>query len=47
MPGRARGLTVVIEAFTTGVFAMVNGVKNIYSVLTIDEAWELRRRHPD
>ena len=46
----ARGLTVIIDvfrAFTTDAFVMANGAETIHPVLTVDEAQELRRLHPD
>ena len=46
----ARGLTVIIDvfrAFTTDAFVMANGAETIHPVLTIEEAQELRRLHPD
>ena len=46
----ARGLTVVIDvfrAFTTDAFVMANGAETIHPVLTVEEARELRRLHPD
>jgi len=46
----ARGLTVIIDvfrAFTTDAFVMANGAETIHPVLTIEEARELRRLHPD
>ena len=46
----ARGLTVIIDvfrAFTTDAFVMANGAETIHPVLTVEEAWELRRLHPD
>ena len=46
----ARGLTVIIDvfrAFTTDAFVMANGAETIHPVLTVEEARELRRLHPD
>ncbi len=46
----ARGLTVVIDvfrAFTTDAFVMANGAETIHPVLTVEEAQELHRLHPD
>lgn len=46
----ARGLTVIIDvfrAFTTDAFVMANGAETIHPVLTVEEAQELRRLHPD
>lgn len=47
---KARGLTVIIDvfrAFTTDAFVMANGAETIHPVLTVEEARELRRLHPD
>ena len=47
---QAWGLTVVIDvfrAFTTDAFVMANGAETIHPVLTVEEAWALRRLHPD
>jgi 2-phosphosulfolactate phosphatase len=46
----AKGLTVIIDvfrAFTTDAFVMANGAETIHPVLTVEEARELRRLHPD
>ena len=46
----ARGLTVIIDvfrAFTTDAFVMANGAETIHPVLTLEEARELRRLHPE
>ena len=46
----ATGLTVIIDvfrAFTTDAFVMANGAETIHPVLTVEEARELRRLHPD
>ena len=37
----------VFRAFTTDAFVMANGAETIHPVLTIEEAQELRRLHPD
>jgi 2-phosphosulfolactate phosphatase len=46
----ARGLAVIIDvfrAFTTAAHVMANGAEMIVPVLTVEESFELRRRHPD
>ncbi len=43
-------MTVIIDvfrAFTTDAFVMANGAETILPVLTVEEARELRRLHPD
>jgi 2-phosphosulfolactate phosphatase len=37
----------VFRAFTTDAFVMANGAETIHPVLTVEEARELRRLHPD
>jgi 2-phosphosulfolactate phosphatase len=37
----------VFRAFTTDAFVMANGAETIHPVLTVDEARQLRRLHPD
>jgi 2-phosphosulfolactate phosphatase len=47
---RAEGLAVVIDvfrAFTTAAHVMANGAERILPVGTVEEAFELRRQHPD
>lgn len=47
---RARGLAVIIDvfrAFTTAAYVMANGAECIFPVGDIDEAFELKRLHPD
>ena len=46
----ARGLAVIIDvfrAFTTAAHVMANGAERIVPVLTVEESFELRRKHPD
>ncbi|UCH57597.1 MAG: 2-phosphosulfolactate phosphatase [Candidatus Bathyarchaeota archaeon] len=46
----ARGLAVIIDvfrAFTTAAHVMANGASHIVPVGTVEEAFELRRLHPD
>jgi len=46
----ASGLTVVIDvfrAFTTAAYVMANGAEGIIPVGTVEEAFELKRLHPD
>ncbi len=48
--GEARGLTVVIDvfrAFTTAAYVMANGAEYIIPVGSLEEAFRLRRGHPD
>ena len=48
--GRARGLAVIIDvfrAFTTAAYVMANGAERIIPVGTVEEAFELRRLHPE
>lgn len=45
---KATGLAVVIDvfrAFTTGAYVMANGAEAIYPVETVEEAFELKRKH--
>ncbi len=47
---RARGLAVVIDvfrAFTTSAHVMANGAERIVPIGDIEEAFELKRLHPD
>ncbi len=47
---RATGTAVIIDvfrAFTTAAFVVANGAETILPVGDVDEALELRRRHPD
>ena len=47
---QATGLAVVIDvfrAFTTGAYVMANGASAIYPVATVEEAFELKRKHHD
>ena len=47
---RAEGLTVIIDvfrAFSVVCYAYDNGVKRIYPVGSIDEAYDLKRKYPD
>jgi len=47
---RARGLAVVIDvfrAFTTAAYVMANGAERIIPVGGLEEAFELKRFHPD
>lgn len=47
---RARGLAVIIDvfrAFTTAAYVMGNGAKRIIPVGSLEEAFELKRLHPD
>lgn len=47
---RARGLTVIIDvfrAFSVECYAMARGAKTILPVGTIEEAFELKKMHPD
>jgi 2-phosphosulfolactate phosphatase len=46
----ARGLTVVIDvfrAFSLGPHAFARGARAIVPVASVDDAWELKRLHPD
>ncbi|MGD2200979.1 MAG: 2-phosphosulfolactate phosphatase [Candidatus Bathyarchaeota archaeon] len=46
----ARGLTVIIDvfrAFTTAAHVMANGADLIVPVLTVEESFELRKKHPE
>jgi 2-phosphosulfolactate phosphatase len=46
--GQARGLAVVIDvfrAFTTAAYVMANGADKIIPVMTVEEAFELKRAH--
>jgi 2-phosphosulfolactate phosphatase len=46
----ARGLAVIIDvfrAFTTAAHVMANGAERIVPVGSVEESFELRRRHPD
>lgn len=46
----AKGLAVIIDvfrAFTTAAHVMANGAETIVPVLTVEESFELKRRHPD
>ena len=52
IPGarRARGLAVVIDvlrAFTTAAYVMANGAERIIPVGRLEEAFQLKRLHPD
>jgi 2-phosphosulfolactate phosphatase len=47
---KARGLAVIIDvfrAFTTAAHVMANGAERIVPVLTVEESFELKKRHPD
>lgn len=47
---QACGLTVIIDvfrAFSVACYAVGAGVSKIYPVADIEEAWQLKRRHPD
>jgi 2-phosphosulfolactate phosphatase len=47
---RASGLTVIIDVFrfcTTAAYLFGNGVQGIYPLKTVQEAWALKKRHPD
>lgn len=47
---KAQGLTVVIDvfrAFTTAAYVMANGAERIFPVGKVEEAFELRRLHPE
>lgn len=47
---KAEGLAVVIDAFrafTTAAHVMANGAEQILPVGSVEEAFELRRQHPD
>ena len=47
---RAVGLTVVIDvfrAFTTAAYVMHNGAETIHPVETVEDAFKLKREHPD
>jgi len=47
---KARGLAVIIDvfrAFTTAAYAMANGAERIIPIGCLDEAFELKRLHPD
>lgn len=47
---RARGLTVIIDvfrAFTTAAYVMANGAERIIPVGSLEEAFEMKRLHPD
>jgi len=47
---RARGLAVVIDvfrAFTTAAYVMANGAERIIPLSRVEEAFELKRMHPD
>lgn len=47
---RARGLAVVIDifrAFTTAAYVMANGAKRIIPIGSLEEAFALKRLHPD
>ena len=47
---RAEGLTVVIDvfrAFTTAAYVMHNGAETIHPVETVEDAFKLKREHPD
>ncbi len=47
---RAKGLTVIIDvyrAFTTAVYVMNNHAKKIIPVGTLEEAFELKKKHPE
>lgn len=46
----ARGLAVIIDvfrAFTTAAHVVANGAERIVPVLTVEESFELRKRHPE
>jgi 2-phosphosulfolactate phosphatase len=47
---RAKGLTVIIDvyrAFTTAAYVMNNHAKRILPVGTLEEAFELKKKHPE
>jgi 2-phosphosulfolactate phosphatase len=48
--GEARGLAVVIDvfrAFSTAAYVMANGAERIIPIGSLEEAFRLRREHPD
>ena len=47
---RAGGLTVIIDVFrfcTTAAYLFGNGAQAIYPLKTVQQAWALKKRHPD